>query len=117
MKVLFKRTWLNPQDSRVRKGLQEVPDKWRDKLPSDAKIVDDNYEAPEPEAGPDTLREVDAARAVTDAEGKIRDEANVLIAEKAATAKANRQAALARARAAKVAKKEAAKAASVQEKK
>ena len=54
MKVVLKRNWFAPGFGRIRRGLGksnpvEVPEQFRNCLPRDAEIVDDDYVAPVPE--------------------------------------------------------------------
>ncbi|KKN58462.1 hypothetical protein LCGC14_0551940 [marine sediment metagenome] len=108
MKVILKRTFFTPKGrfraSLTKKGPPvEIPDEYREILPSDAKIVDDDYVAPKVEEGPQTLSEAarsagldvdrvsaeDAARVFAKAEeNELEDKAKKfqddLAAEKAA---------------------------------
>lgn len=69
MKVNFKRGWFAPDGSRYRKGVREVPDRFRKVLPSDAVPVPEAPKPTVPEAP--RLRDFDLDRAAAEAEGKI----------------------------------------------
>lgn len=100
MKVRFKSKWFAPggdvmKDGRhfvgrlYRKGVHEVPDIYRDKLPSppDAEILDDNYvEMPAP-AKEETLADYDLGVYETGELQKLEDEANKTIEENKIAAK------------------------------
>lgn len=116
MKVLLKRSWLTPAGYRLRvRGksiVYDVPAEWEKKLPSTAKIVDEDFvsevEAPAPTT-PETLSELgnylaaDHERASAEMAGKIEDAAYATLeASGKERAKRNRQAGAARAREAKL---------------
>jgi len=46
MKVKFKNTWFAPNGFRFRVGVQNVPDQFRDMIPSSAEILPGDYVAP-----------------------------------------------------------------------
>ena len=117
MKVLFKRNWLTPKGYRIRvRGKAEthdVPEEWKDILPSTAKIVDDAFiiETENPEKVPETFSELgnylaaDHERQAVELTGKKQEEADATIAaHNAMRAKRNRQAGAARAREARLLK-------------
>jgi hypothetical protein len=118
MKVLFKRNWLTPNHTRIRvRGkaeIYDVPEEWKDQLPSTAKIVDEAFiiETENPEKVPETLSELgnylaaDHERQAVELAGKKEEEADATIAaHKAMRAKRNRREGAARAREALAAKK------------
>ena len=95
MRVLLKRNWFSPRGKRYRKSVPashpvEMPDELLDNLPSDAVVVEDDYEEPEPEKAPETLSEVaklhgaDPERASAEAAGKVIGDAEADRAETAA---------------------------------
>ncbi len=110
MKVLFKRNWLTPDHYRIRvRGKAEVhdiPEKWKDVIPSTAKIVDPDFIIEsQPEESLDTLSEfgkylaTDHDRASADSSSQAQEEADAtLAAYKAIKTKRNRQAGAQRAR-------------------
>lgn len=55
MRVVLKRTWFDPSANRHRKSTEseptELPNEWREKLPSDARVLDDDK--PEYDEGDD----------------------------------------------------------------
>ena len=119
MKVLFKRNWLTPNHTRIRvRGkaeVHDVPEEWKDQLPSTAKIVDEAFiiEQEIPEKTPETFSELgnylaaDHERQSAELAGKKTEEADATIAaHKAMRAKRNRQKGAQRARDALAAKKE-----------
>ena len=118
MQVILKRTFFTPKGrfraSLTKKGPPvEIPDEYRDQLPSDAKIVGDDYVAPKVEEGPQTLSEaakmagLDVARVAAEQEAKIIAEADEA---KAAQDAEKRLANLQKARDVKAVKAQAAKA-------
>lgn len=97
MKVNFKRAFFSSGCERFRKGKNvEVPEKYRDELPSSAVIVDNEKidEVAENVVEVDELKEADLARAQGEAENeangraaqKLEDEAAVKEAEEAEAA-------------------------------
>lgn len=135
MRIKLKRTWFAPdtsghtttkyvgrngrpvaRGSRLRKGYHDVPEEWRDLLPSDTVIVADDYEEPpeeRPEAPQPTLHAGAAFVAALQAQSLANvenDQAEKMEAKRAAQAKTNRQEGAARARAAKQQKQEKANA-------
>ncbi len=65
MKVILKRGWFAPGGRRFRKGISsstavEIPDEFRKLLPSDAKVVGEDYVEPQAPREPDTLSEAAA---------------------------------------------------------
>ncbi len=85
MKVILKRTFFTPKGrfraSLTKKGPPvEIPDEYREILPSDAKIVDDDYIAPKIEEGPQTLSEA-AKLAGLDMERAVAEDAARVLAE------------------------------------
>ena len=119
MKVLFKRNWLTPNHNRIRvRGkaeVHDVPEEWKDQLPSTAKIVDEAFiiEQEIPEKTPETFSELgnylaaDHERASAEMAGEIEQAAyETLKKAKGERAKRNRQKGAQRARDALAAKKE-----------
>ncbi len=114
MKVLLKRNWFNPKGYRMRvvgKGTEfDMPDEWKDQLPSTAIIVDE--EAPviplvsskEPETFSEMNKLQDGLR--NTAEAIAEDTHATLEASKKEQTRRNRQAGAARAREAKLSQKE-----------
>ena len=117
MKVLFKRNWITPLHYRIRvRGkaeVHDVPEEWKDILPSTAKIVDEAFiiDTETPEVVPETLSEMgkylaaDHERQSVEMAGKVEEQAyETLKASRAERAKRNRIAGAARAREALAAK-------------
>ena len=82
MKVILKRTFFTPKGrfraSLTKKGPPvEIPDEYREILPSDAEIVDDDYVAPKVEEGPQTLSEAARAAGLDIDRVSAEDEARV----------------------------------------
>jgi len=103
MKVLLKRNWFSPQHARFRaeKGIPtEIPDRFKDVLPSDAVVVEEDYSPPTiikgdipetfSEAGKQELFAADTSRA----EARAMD----IAMKKAEEVKAKRSAGLVKAR-------------------
>ena len=110
MKVLLKRNWFNPKGNRMRvtgKGtvFPDMPDEWRDKLPSTAVILDEDapviplVSSKEPETFSEMNKLQDGLRDT--AEAIAEDTHATLEASKQEQTKRNRQAGAARAREAK----------------
>ena len=73
MEVLLKRMWFGPDQKRYRAGVNTLPEGFRDRLPSDAKILGEEQAAvlkASPKVEPQTLRDFDATRAAGEAEDK-----------------------------------------------
>ncbi len=84
MRVILKRNWFAPGGRRFRKGISastsvEIPDHLEKNLPSDAKVVDEDYVEPKAPREPDTLSEAaalygaDPDRAAGEAAEKVKD--------------------------------------------
>ena len=114
MQVRLKRNWFNPKGNRMRvhgKGtVYEMPEEWKDLLPSTAEILEEN--APvipliSSEREPDTFSEMNKLAELTPTVESIAQQAHeAIIASKKEQAKRNRQAGAAKAREKRFAKKE-----------
>lgn len=128
MRVKLRRTWFYPVDAkpvndrrdisggRLRKGIHEIDNALRDKLPKDAEILDEKLREDEMVlAAPDeALSAHDERRAEVTVLNTMTDEYNAQVEKEEAARqeriKEKKRAALAKARAAKAAKAEAEKA-------
>jgi hypothetical protein len=95
MRVLLKRTWFDPQGHRHRRSIPadnptELDDNLREFLPSDAKVVDDDYKPRTAPKAPDTLSEAadllgaDPERAAAEAASEAEAKADKFKADLAA---------------------------------
>ena len=85
MKVHLKRQWFCPGGYRIRQGYRDIPEEYRKALPEDAKIVESDSVAADPEPEMDTFSEMahyDPARQAAEDEARVH-------AEVAAEAKAD----------------------------
>ena len=113
MKVKLVRNWFNPKGHRMRvtgKGtVYDMPDEWKDKLPSTAVIVEEDFVEPSVDISePETFSELNKLQEMKrdTAEAIAEDTHNTLEASKKEQAKRNRQAGAKRAREARLAKNE-----------